>query len=215
MKRSGKKTFGVTPLQRIVIPVLVLGCLLFVSAIVWSQPSSPAAPGAAPTTAPPAPATPMPPATPPPAEPPPAVQPALQTTPLPVPPGPRAKGAGRQRLYDPNSVETLTGQVAAVQRGPMRKGGKGNLVRLTLKTDQGPVQIFLGPAKYVDAQTLKLAAGDQVEVKGSRITGPKGKTTVTAAQVTKGNEVLKLRDDQGNPLWPRGQKKRARPRKAL
>jgi len=86
------------------------------------------------------------------------------------------------------------------------------MVRFTLTTAQGPVQVFLGPAKFVDAQPLKLAAGDQVEVKASKITGPKGRTTYTAAEVMRGGQVMKLRDDQGRALWPRGQvKKRCRP----
>ena len=94
----------------------------------------------------------------------------------------------------------------------MKKGGKGNIVRFNLKTDKGPVLVVLGPARFVDGQSLKLAAGDQVEVKGSRITGPKGRTSVTAAEVTKGGQVMKLRDDQGNPLWPKGQGKKRRAR---
>ena len=142
-----------------------------------------------------------------PAEQPPAMQPALQTTPLPASPACGLKRPGSHRFFDPKTVEHLAGQVVAVQRGPVRQGGKGNLVRLTLKTDQGPVQVFLGPAKYVDAQPVKLAAGDQVEVKASKITGPKGKTTFTAEDITKNGQVLKLRDDQGMPLWPRGQRK--------
>ncbi len=115
-----------------------------------------------------------------------------------------------QRFFDPATVETMTGEVVAVQRGPMRAGGRGNIVRFTLKTNQGPVQVFLGPATFVDAQAVKLAAGDQVQVKASKITGPQGRTTYTAAEVTKGGQVLKLRDDQGTPLWPRGQGRKRR-----
>jgi len=122
--------------------------------------------------------------------------------------GTELQGRRPPRFFDPNTVETLTGSVTNVQRGPLSQGGKGNLMRLTLQTDKGPVQVFLGPANFVDAQPLQLAAGDQVQVKASRITGPKGKTIYTAAEVMKGGQVLKLRDDQGNPLWPRGQMRR-------
>jgi hypothetical protein len=118
------------------------------------------------------------------------------------------KGTGQQRFFNPSTVETLSGQVVKVQRGPMRQGGKGNFVRFTLQTDKGPLQVFLGPASYVDAQAVKLAAGDNVQVKGSRLTGPKGNTAITAVEVMKGDQVLKLRDDQGKPLWPRQQWKK-------
>jgi hypothetical protein len=117
----------------------------------------------------------------------------------------RRRGPGHLQFFNPSTVETLTGQVTKVQHGPMRQGGRGNFVRFTLQTDKGPLQVFLGPASYVDAQTLKLAAGDTVQVKGSRLTGPKGISAITAVEVMKGDQVLKLRDDQGKPLWPRGQ----------
>jgi hypothetical protein len=195
-------------MKRIISLFLLVGCLLIWNGAATGQATGqPAAPPAGPPAAAP-PAGPM--ATPTPPEPPPAVQPALQTTPLPSPPAPGAKAAGTHRFYNLNTVETLTGNVLSVQRGPMRKGGKGNIVRFNLKTDKGPALVVLGPARFVDAQPLKLAAGDQVEVKGSRITGPKGRTSVTAAEVMKGGQVMKLRDDQGTPLWPQGQGKKRR-----
>jgi hypothetical protein len=186
-------------MKRTILWFSFMGCLVIWSAAAFGQATGqPAVPPAAPPAAGPT-------VVPPPAEQPPAVQPAIQTTPLPSPPPRSSKGAGHHRFFDPNTVETLTGEVVSVQRGPVRQGGKGNLVRFTLKTDKGPVQVFLGPAKYVDAQTVKLTQKDQVEVKASRITGPQGKTTFTAAEVTKGGQVMKLRDDQGTPLWPKGQ----------
>jgi hypothetical protein len=149
------------------------------------------------------------PATPPPAEQPAVQPPAVQPGPVPGAPGMRRKRHG-QRFFNPSTVETVSGQVTKVQHGPMRQGGKGNFVRFTFQTDKGPQQVFLGPASYVDAQALKLAAGDTVQVKGSLLTGPKGKSAITAMEVTKGDQVLKLRDDQGKPLWPRQHRKKRR-----
>jgi hypothetical protein len=140
--------------------------------------------------------------------------------PAPPPPAPAVappvaipKSIGPRRFYNPGTVETLAGEVVDVQRGPVRQGGKGNVVRFNLKTDKETILVFLGPAKFVDNQTVKLAAKDKVEVKGSRITGPKGKSTITAAEVTKGGQVMKLRDDNGTPLWPKKQGKKPRPLK--
>jgi hypothetical protein len=180
----------------------LVGVLLIGSAVALAQPTGqPAAPPAA------QPATPMP------AEQPvvqPSAPPAAQPAPPPGAPGMRHRGPGHQRFFNPSTVETLTGQVTNVQHGPMRQGGKGNFVRFTLQTDKGPLQVFLGPASYVDAQALKLAAGDNVQVKGSLVTGPKGKSAITAMEVTKGDQVLKLRDDQGKPLWPRQYQRKRR-----
>jgi hypothetical protein len=189
-------------MNRSMVWFFLMGGLLVWSAVASAQPmGQPAAPPAAP------------PPTPAPAEQP-AVQPpapqAVQPVPPPGSPVMGRKGAGQHRFFNPDTVETLAGQVVRVQRGPLRKGGKGNFVRFTLQTDKGPLPVFLGPASYVDAQAVKLAAGDKVEVKGSRLTGPKGRTAITAVEVMKGGQVLKLRDDQGNPVWPRQQWERRR-----
>jgi|UniRef100_A0A7V6A5F4 hypothetical protein len=182
-------------MRHISVCFVLVGILLLGSTAALAQPAAqPAAPPAAQ------------PAASPPAEQPavqPAVPPALQPGPAPAAPGMRPRSAGKHRFFDPSTVETVTGQVTKVQHGPMRQGGRGNYVRFTLQTDKGPQQVFLGPASYVDAQALKLAAGDTVQVKGSLVTGPKGKSGITAMEVTKGDQVLKLRDDQGKPLWPR------------
>jgi hypothetical protein len=184
----------------------LVGVMLIGSMAALAQPAGqPAAPSAAQ------------PATPAPAEQP-AVQspapPAVQPVPPPACPAMGRKGVGHNRFFNMNTVETLQGQVVKVQRGPMRQGGKGNFVRFTLQTDKGPLPVFLGPASYVDKQALKLAAGDKVEVKGSLLTGPKGRSAITAVEVMKGDRVLKLRDNQGNPLWPRGQWKKRRVRQS-
>jgi hypothetical protein len=189
-------------MRQTIVCLFLAGVLLIGSTVALAQTTGqPAAPTAAP------------PATPAPAEQPavqPPAPPAVQPVPPPGVPARVRKGAGKHRFFDPNTVETVSGNVVKVQRGPMRKGGKGNSVRFTLQTDKGPLQVFLGPASYVDAQAVKLAAGDNVQVKGSRVTGPKGKTSITAVEVTKGDQVLKLRDDQGKPLWPRQHRKKHR-----
>jgi hypothetical protein len=110
-------------------------------------------------------------------------------------------GPGGQygRMYDPKTVETVSGEVMSVQQmTPMKGMGRG--VHLTLKTDKETVDVHLGPAWYIERQDIKIAAGDKIEVKGSRITFD-GKPAIIAAEVRKGDEVLMLRDDNGIPAW--------------
>lgn len=103
------------------------------------------------------------------------------------------------RMYDPNTVETVTGTVASVDEfTPMRGMSKG--IHLTLATGKERLPVHLGPAWYIDRQALKIAANDKVEVTGSRITFD-GKPTLLAAQVKKGDQVLKLRNANGTPVW--------------
>ena len=111
------------------------------------------------------------------------------------------------KLYNPQAVETLTGSVAAVNRHASKRTGKPARVAMVLQTNQGAVKVHLGPADYIDQQALKLAVGDQVEVKGVKLSRLKAPTFI-AGEVRKGDQVLKLRDDAtGRPLWLKGKKR--------
>jgi hypothetical protein len=127
---------------------------------------------------------------------------------IPAPPAPPAIPAAPQasKLYNPQAVETLTGQVTAVNRQASKRAGKPDRVTMVLQTNQGPVRVHLGPADYLDQQALKLAVGDQVQVKGVKLSRLKAPTLI-AGEVRKGDQVLKLRDDAtGRPLWLKGRK---------
>jgi hypothetical protein len=103
-------------------------------------------------------------------------------------------------LFNSNTMETISGEVAAV--GKFTPIGKPPGVRFTLKTDQGPIEVILGSGSYVEQQGLKFEPQDKVTVKGSRV-AVEGKPTIIAAEVTKGEKTLKLRDVNGKPLWNR------------
>ena len=108
------------------------------------------------------------------------------------------------KLYNPQAVVTLAGKVTAINRRAPKKAGRPERVIMVLQTDQGAVKVHLGPADYFDQQALKLAPGDQVEVKGTKVNRAKAPTFI-AGEVKKGDQVLKLRDDAtGRPLWPKG-----------
>ena len=109
-----------------------------------------------------------------------------------------ASSAVAQRNYDPKTVETLEGKVLSVDK--MQQRGRG--VHLMLQTDKETVAVHLGPSWYIEKQTPKIETNDTVTVTGSRVT-IEGKATIIAAQVKKGNEVLKLRDENGVPAWRR------------
>jgi hypothetical protein len=124
---------------------------------------------------------------------------------LPVPPAAPAVPAG-PKAAKPYNVETLTGKVLAVNRHTPKRAGKPLRVNMVLQTDQGAVRVLLGPANYLDQQALKLAPGDQVEVKGTKVSRAKAPAFI-AGEVKKGDQVLKLRDDAtGRPLWLKGKR---------
>ncbi|MBE0569525.1 MAG: DNA-binding protein [Deltaproteobacteria bacterium] len=108
-------------------------------------------------------------------------------------------GGGYQRMYNTATVETVSGTIESIDRTvPMKGMNRG--VHLTLKAEKGPVAVHLGPEWYVERQDIELKKGDSVEVKGSRVTFA-GNPAIIAAEVKKGDNVLKLRDDNGVPAW--------------
>lgn len=103
-----------------------------------------------------------------------------------------------QRNYDSKTVETIQGKVLSMEKTPSK--GRGYGVHLTLQTEKETISVHLGPAWYIDKQTPKIEANDTITVIGSRVTID-GKPAIIAAQVKKGNEILKLRDENGIPAW--------------
>ena len=108
-------------------------------------------------------------------------------------------GTPYNRMYDPKTVETISGEVTSIDRITPNKGMAGG-VHMNVKTEKETVSVHLGPSWYLENQDVKIAAKDKVEVKGSRITFG-GKATIIAAEVKKGDDTLKLRDESGFPMW--------------
>jgi len=111
---------------------------------------------------------------------------------------------GKPVPYDLKTVETVQGIVVAAPR-PTPKGGMPERAQLTLKTEKGTLTVYLGPGWFVE-QGMKIRDLDRIQVSGSRIR-VQGQPALLAGEVRKGDQVLKLRDEQGQPLW-RGPLKR-------
>jgi hypothetical protein len=120
----------------------------------------------------------------------------------------RQGGGGPQnRLYDPKTVETVSGEIVSLDRiaGPNGMGG----IHAVLKSDKGEtIPVHLGPAWYIDKQAVTLKQGDTVTVRGSRIIFA-SKPAIVAEEVTKDGQTLRLRDESGIPAWA-GARRRGR-----
>lgn len=108
-------------------------------------------------------------------------------------------GSSYQKMYNPATVETVSGVVESVDKITPTKGMYSG-IHLVLKTDKETIAIHLGPEWYIERQDVKLEKGDKIEVKGSRITFD-GKPAIIAAELKKGDSVLVLRDSAGVPAW--------------
>ena len=108
-------------------------------------------------------------------------------------------GSQYNRMYDPKTVGTISGEMISVDMiTPMKGMSQG--VHLTLKTYKEIISVHLGPWWYIENRDIRIEPKDKIEVAGSRITY-QGKPAIIAANVKKGDEVLKLRDENGLPVW--------------
>jgi hypothetical protein len=102
-------------------------------------------------------------------------------------------------MYTPLTIETVYGEVVSTEIITQRKGSFYG-VHLTVKTDHETIAIHLGPGRYIENQNFTINQGDKVEIKGHRISD-NGKEVIIAAEVKKGHEILRLRDENGLPFW--------------
>ncbi len=102
-------------------------------------------------------------------------------------------------MFNNNTIETISGEVISVDRFiPMMGMSEG--VRITVKTVKETIPVHLGPEWYIQNQDFKVNKGDVVTVTGSRIIFD-GKPAIIAMEVKKGNLMLKLWNERGNPHW--------------
>jgi hypothetical protein len=133
--------------------------------------------------------------------------------------GMRWKGSGGwgpksvyNRMYDPKTVETMRGIVVSVDTMTFRPGMSYG-IHLVMKTDKETISVHLGPGWYIQNQDVRIAPKDAIQVRGSRISFDSAPALI-AAEVQKGDEILKLRDDRGFPVWSgwrRGSSRASRP----
>jgi hypothetical protein len=109
--------------------------------------------------------------------------------------------------YDPSTEVTVQGAIQEVKEirdwmGMRNQSG----THLVLKTAQETIEIHLGPTTYVSAQGMTFAAGDRIEVIGSRVKYGEA-DAIIAREVKKGDQTLTLRDAKGIPRWSRGRRR--------
>jgi hypothetical protein len=102
--------------------------------------------------------------------------------------------------YDLRAEVTFKGTVAKIERmGTDHMRGMGG-IRLIVKSENDTYTVHLGLADFVE-KTMTFKEGDFVEVTAARMP-MMGESVFMAREVKKGDTVLKLRDENGMPLWP-------------
>lgn len=114
-------------------------------------------------------------------------------------PGQRANKHMYSRNFDVNTVETIQGKITEVSYMPGKKNAAMMGVHVTVTTDAETIPVHLGPVWFLNEQE-KLEKGDQITVTGSRITF-EGAPAIIAVTVKRNQMTLRLRDQNGFPVW--------------
>ena len=102
------------------------------------------------------------------------------------------------RNYDPTTETTVKGTVEEVKQVAGQHGWNGT--HLMLKTDVGILPVHVGPSAYLAAKNFAIAKGDKLTILGSKVQYQRSDVLV-AKRITKGSEVLTLRNSAGFPMW--------------
>ncbi len=104
------------------------------------------------------------------------------------------------RQFDPNRVQTQTGQIESLQE-VMPFEGMGRGLALTIKTrEQRRLRVHLGPNWFLEQTGVSFKPGDQVSITGAMVP-INGKSVCMATELTSGNQRLRLRHRNGEPVW--------------
>lgn len=110
------------------------------------------------------------------------------------------KMGGYGGKYDVNTVVTISGEIDAVRRIALGKR-VANRFCYAIDLDDGEkvYTVYLGPESCIKKKGFAFAPGNKVIVIGSSVT-IEGRPLILAKEVSDGDKVLHLRDDNGKHL---------------
>lgn len=120
------------------------------------------------------------------------------------PPG-RGMGPMGPMMYDTAKEVAVSGTVQDVKQMHGMRGMTGT--HLIVKTTDAVLDVHVGPTPWLADQKYEFAAGDSLQIVGSRVT-LNGVDSLIAREITKGETKMTLRDESGRPLWRGGMGRR-------
>lgn len=97
-----------------------------------------------------------------------------------------------------DDIQQMMGAGSASQTWSCPRGWTGT--HLMLKTDVGILPVHVGPSAYLAAKNFTVAKGDKLTILGSKVQYQRSDVLV-AKRITKGSQVLTLRNSAGFPMW--------------
>ncbi len=100
--------------------------------------------------------------------------------------------------YDPRYIKSTTGTIIKIGRIPSDYSYHG--VKLIFSNNNLRETIYLGPVWFISKQDFSLNVGYTMTIIGARAVFD-NKQILIAKELIQGNRILRLRDDEGHPLW--------------
>lgn len=109
------------------------------------------------------------------------------------------RGQAYDRQYDPNLEVVVPAVVVKVEKfTPMEGMAEG--VRAQVQSRGETFWVHLAPAAWLAAQRFELGEGEQVTITGSYLKVD-GERVILASKLDREGKPLRLRDDNGRPVW--------------
>jgi hypothetical protein len=109
-----------------------------------------------------------------------------------------AASSSLQPLYNPGTTMTVSGVISAVSEVPGGQPLEG--VHVMVRSRNGNFDVYLGPRSFLSFLKTSFAAGDRIDVVGSRVTAGSA-DVILAREVYAGDAILTLRDSSGAEVW--------------
>jgi hypothetical protein len=113
--------------------------------------------------------------------------------------GRRGQGKGMPQ-YDKSTEVNLRGTVEKVESQTGKWGWTGT--HLVVRFEAETLTVHVGPSRYLVQEEFDFAVGDEIELTGSRVRVEEREILI-AREIRKGDKVLRLRNEQGIPVWSR------------
>lgn len=112
-----------------------------------------------------------------------------------------ARDDGGEIRYDPSTVVDIEGYVSDIREVSAPAAVRG--IHLVINSERGgEVDTYLGPTWFVSEFVENFGKRSQVQVTGSKVKVGNS-SCILARLIKKGSTTLYLRDERGNPFWPR------------
>jgi hypothetical protein len=114
------------------------------------------------------------------------------------------------RMFNSESIVTVTGKIVEVMEIPARRAGFFG-IHVMVQTENETLEAHIGPASYLKENDISLRVNQNISITGSRIE-MNGKPIIIASEIIQNQKQLRLRQNNGIPLWSGSRSNRGRTR---